>query len=151
MRPLLSVVATIILLAPLAACSSSEDMALLHREITDVQRSVERLQTEVLDQSDLQGMEQSMQDMTNKNLRSNADLALRVEELQEQIEALHASLEVTTRRLQNISQELAAARAQSGAGVVLPPVTVAPGSEGAGSESGGMPAGAVAAGAARIT
>jgi tol-pal system protein YbgF len=148
MRPLLSVVATIILLAPLAACSSSEDMALLHREITDVQRSVERLQTEVLDQSDLQGMEQSMQDMTNKNLRSNADLALRVEELQEQIEALHASLEVTTRRLQNISQELAAARAQSGAGVVLPPVTVAPGSEGAGSESGGMPAGAVAAGAA---
>jgi tol-pal system protein YbgF len=148
MRPLLSVVATIILLAPLAACSSSEDMALLHREITDVQRSVERLQTEVLDQSDLQGMEQSMQDMTNKNLRSNADLALRVEELQEQIEALHASLEVTTRRLQNISQELAAARSQSGAGVVLPPVTVAPGSEGAGSESGGMPAGAVAAGAA---
>jgi tol-pal system protein YbgF len=147
MRPLLSVVATIILLAPLAACSSSEDMALLHREITDVQRSVERLQTEVLDQSDLQGMEQSMQDMTNKNLRSNADLALRVEELQEQIEALHASLEVTTRRLQNISQELAAARSQSGAGVVLPPVTVAPGSEGAGSESGGMPAGAVAAGA----
>jgi tol-pal system protein YbgF len=123
MRPLLSVVATIILLAPLAACSSSEDMALLHREITDVQRSVERLQTEVLDQSDLQGMEQSMQDMTNKNLRSNADLALRVEELQEQIEALHASLEVTTRRLQNISQELAAARSQSGAGVVLPPVT----------------------------
>jgi tol-pal system protein YbgF len=151
MRPLLSVVATIILFAPLAACSSSEDMALLHREITDVQRSVDRLQTEVLDQSDLQGMEQSMQDMTNKNLRSNADLALRVEELQEQIEALHASLEVTTRRLQNISQELAAVRTQSGAGAVLPPVTVASdaGSTGAtGSESGRMAAGAAAGGAA---
>jgi tol-pal system protein YbgF len=151
MRPLQSIVAISILLAPLAACSSSEDMALLHREITDVQRSVDRLQTEVLDQSDLQGMEQSMQDMTNKNLRSNADLALRVEELQEQIEALHASLEVTTRRLQTISQELAAARAQSGAGVVLPPVTVAPDAEGAGraaSEPGGMAAGAAAAGAA---
>jgi len=151
MRPLFSIVASLILLAPLAACTSSEDTALLHREITDVQRSVDRLQTEVIDQSDLQGMEQSMQDMTNKNLRSNADLALRVEELQEQIEALHASLEVTTRRLQTISQELAAVRAQGGSTMVLPPVTVVPGTEGAGtsgSEPGGMPAGAAAAGAA---
>ena len=149
MRPLFSIVASVILLAPLAACSSSEDMALLHREITDVQRSVDRLQTEVIDQSDLQGMEQSMQDMTNKNLRSNADLALRVEELQEQIEALHASLEVTTRQLQSISQELAAARAQGSAGVVLPPVMVAPGTAGSGatgSNPGGVPVGAAAAG-----
>ena len=151
MRPLLSVVVLTFILAPLVACSSSEDMALLHREITDVQRSVERLQTEVLDQGDLQGMEQSMQDMTNKNQRSNADLALRVEELQEQIEALHASLEVTTRRLQTISQELAAVRAQGGSTMVLPPVTVAPGTEGAGSsgsERGGMPVGAAAGAAA---
>jgi tol-pal system protein YbgF len=150
MRPLLSIVATLILLAPLAACSSSEDMALLHREITDVQRSVDSLETEVIDQSDLRGMEQSMQDMTNKNLRSNADLALKVEELQEQIEALHASLEVTTRRLQTISQELARVGAQSSLGMALPPVTVAPGSEGSeatGSGAGGMAAGTAAIGA----
>jgi len=149
MRPLLSIVATLILLAPLAACSSSEDMALLHREITDVQRSVDRLETEVIDQSDLQDMEQSMQDMTNKNLRSNADLALKVEELQEQIEALHASLEVTTRRLQTISQELARVGAQSSVGMALPPVTVAPGTEGSGatgSGPGGMVAGTAAVG-----
>ena len=151
MRPLLSIVASLMLLAPLAACSSSEDTALLHREITDVQRSVDRLQAEVIDQSDLQGMEQSMQEMTDKNLRSNADLALRVEELQEQIEALHASLEVTTRRLQTISQELAAVRSQGSAGVMLPPVTVAPGGEDSGSNEadlGGVPAGAAAAGGA---
>jgi tol-pal system protein YbgF len=124
---------------------------LLHREITDVQRSVDRLQAEVIDQSDLQGMEQSMQEMTDKNLRSNADLALRVEELQEQIEALHASLEVTTRRLQTISQELAAVRSQGSAGVMLPPVTVAPGGEDSGSneaDPAGVPAGATAAGGA---
>ena len=151
MRPFFSIVASLILLAPLAACTSSEDTALLHREITDVQRSVDRLQTEVIDQSDLQGMEQSMQDMTNKNLRSNADLALRVEELQEQIEALHASLEVTIRRLQTISQELAAVRAQGSAGVVLPPVTTAPGTEdlgATGSNPGAVPVGAAAAGSA---
>ncbi len=133
MYPRVLLVVGIAFLVPLAACTSSEDMALLHREITDVQRSVDSLQTEVLDQSDLQSMEQSMEEMTTKNLRSNADLALKVEELQEQIEALHASLEITTRRLQSISQELAAVRAQGGTGVVLPPVTVAPGGSGEGS------------------
>ncbi len=84
----------------LAACStSSEDMALLHREITDVQRSVDTLQTEVIDQSDLQAMEKSMQDLTNQNLRSNADLAARVAALQEQIEGfIEAVFEVRVRR-----------------------------------------------------
>jgi len=99
-------------------------MALLHREITDVQRQVQQLQTSTLDKSDLASMEQSLQELTSKTMRSNADLSVRVENLQEQIEALHATLEVTTRRLQTISQELAAARAHVGT-QMLPPVTVA--------------------------
>jgi tol-pal system protein YbgF len=121
----LSIVLLLPALAILAACTSSEEMALLHREITDVQRAVEGLQTEVIDKSDLRAMEQSMQDLTAKNLRSNADLAQKVGELQEQIEALYASLEVTTRKLQDISQELAAGRAPSTALTGLPPVTAA--------------------------
>ncbi len=137
MRPLLSNAAILLLLAPVAACSSSEDTALLSREITDVQRSVDRLQTEVIDKSDLQAMQQSMQEMTNKNMRSNADLAQKVEELQEQIEALYASLEVTTRRLQTISQELAMARSQAGVEVVLPPVVAVPSAGGGGASPDG--------------
>ncbi len=135
--------ASLLAVVSLAACSSSEDMALLHREITDVQRSVDTLQTEVIDQSDLRAMEKSMQDLTNQNLRSNADLAQRVVALQEQIEALHASLELTTRRLQQISQELAAARTMGAGGAVLPPVSAASTEEG-----GAGTAGAAAAGAA---
>ncbi len=133
-------------IAVLAACTSSEDLALLHREITDVQRSVASLQTEVIDKSDLRAMEQSMSDLTNKNMRSNADLAQKVGDLQEQIEALYASLEVTTRRLQDISQQLAAARAGSAPIAALPPVTAAPPGE------GGDPgaAAAAAAGAAAL-
>jgi len=144
MRSLSFLAAILVVVASLTACTSSEDTALLHREITDVQRSVDNLQTEVLDQSDLRAMEQSMQDLTDKNLRSNADLAVKVQELQEQIEALHASLEVTTRRLQTISQELAAARTMSSSMAVLPPVTASP----AGEEGAADPGGAVAAGAA---
>ncbi len=112
MRPFFSIATIFVLVAPVVSCSSTDDMALLHREITDVQRSVDQLETNVLDKGDLQAMESSMEDLTNKNMRSNADLAQRVAELQEQIEALHASLDLTTRRLQQISQELAAVRSQ---------------------------------------
>ena len=146
MRSLSSVAVLLLVVASLTACTSSEDTALLHREITDVQRSVDNLQTEVLDQSDLRAMEQSMQELTDKNLRSNADLAFKVQELQEQIEALHASLEVTTRRLQTISQELAAARAMSSS-AMLPPVTAASAGQEGGGEAGTAAAGAAGAAA----
>ncbi len=145
MRPLLSFAAILVLVAPVVSCSSTDDMALLHREITDVQRSVEQLETNVLDKGDLQAMESSMQDLTNKNMRSNADLAQRVAELQEQIEALHASLDLTTRRLQQISQELAAVRSQRSTAAILPPVTAAPTGEGEAGPEGVAAAGAGAA------
>ena len=113
----------VLVLLPLACTSGSEDMALLHREITDVQREVRRLHNDSLDRQDLQAMQSRMQEMSSQSMRSNADLAAEVRRLQEQIEALHASLELTTRQLQSISQELAASRARLSTGTVLPPVT----------------------------
>lgn len=117
---------------PLAACSTgSEDMVLLHREITDVQRQVQQLSDNSLDKQDLQVMESRMAELSSQSMRSNADLAAEVNQLQEQIEALHASLELTTRQLQNISQDLAASRGRLSTGAVLPPVTAAEGEEAA--------------------
>ncbi len=116
---------------PLVACSStSEDMALLHREITDVQRDVQELQANSLDKKDLKAMESSMQGLSAQSMRSNADLAAEVKILQEQIEALQASLDLTIVQLQTISQELASSRVRSPIGAVLPPVTAAEVAEG---------------------
>jgi tol-pal system protein YbgF len=113
-----------VMLIPLAACSTgSEDMVLIHREITDVQRELQEMQNNGLDKQDLQSMESRMQELSSQSMRSNADLAAEVNQLQEQIEALHASLDMTTRQLQAISQELAASRARLSTGAVLPPVT----------------------------
>jgi tol-pal system protein YbgF len=122
-------------------------MALLHREITDVQREVRQLRDDGLDKKDLQTMETRMQEMSSQSMRSNADLAAEVKSLQEQIEALHASLELTTRQLQNISQELAASRSRMGTGAVLPPVVAADGEvdPATGSAEGGAGTGAAAA------
>ena len=127
---------------PLAACSTgSEDMALLHREITDVQRNIQELQADSLDKKDLQAMESRMQELSSQSMRSNADLAAEVQQLQEQIEALHASLELTTRQLQGISQELALSRSRLSTGTVLPPVTAAAAGAAAAGASGGSHAG----------
>ena len=125
----------VVMLIPLAACSTgSEDMALLHREITDVQRELQDRQSDSLDKKDLESMESRMQELSSQSMRSNADLAAEVNQLQEQIEALHASLELTTRQLQNISQELAASRSRLSTGAVLPPVTAAAAYAAAGGE-----------------
>ncbi len=126
------VTALILVLVGATACTSSEDMTLLHREITDVQREVQKLASATPDQASFAAMERRMQDLNQQTMRSNADLAQRVQALQERIEALHASLEMTTRQLQSISQELAAARAQQGPRMVLPPVTTAPTADGGG-------------------
>jgi tol-pal system protein YbgF len=128
----------------LAACTSSEDITLLHREITDVQREVQQLSDSTLDREDLARMEQRMEQLTSQTMRSNADLAQRVTELQEQIEAVSANLELSTRRLQEISQELAATRAQFGAGGAvrtIPQETLPD----AATDAGGSDAGAAAA------
>ncbi len=150
MRQVLIVVLAISTLA----CTSGEDMALLHREITDVQREVQNLSANAPERQDLTSMEARMQELTEKNMRSNADLAMQVQQLQERMEGLHASLEMTTRQLQQISQELAAARSRSMS--ALPPVTAMPNADAQGSTenpptalAAGAVAGAAAAGAAR--
>jgi len=115
-----------LLFLPLVACTSTEDVTLLHREITDVQRSVQQLERSTLGKGDLASMEQRMQEATQKTLRSNADLAVRVEQLQEQIEALRASLDLTTRNLQTISQELAAVSTRIGSSLSVPTILPQP-------------------------
>jgi tol-pal system protein YbgF len=143
----LSIIALAIL--PLAACSTgSEEMALLHREITDVQREVKQLSDESLDKRDLQAMESRMQEMSAQSMRSNADLAAELKRLQEQIEALHANLDLTTRELQSISQELAASRGRMATGAMLPPVTAAAVGAAAAGEGGGAEPSAAGSGAA---
>ena len=142
-----SVIVLAVVLVPLAACSTgSDEMALLHREITDVQREVQELSDTSLDKQDLQAMESGMQEISAQTMRSNADLASELRRLQEQIEALQASLDLTTGQLQAISQELAASRGRMATGAVLPPVTAAEGV--AAAEGGDEAALAAAAGAA---
>ncbi len=111
-----------LLVLPLVACASQDDFTLLHREITDVQRQVQQLGVSTLDKGDLAQVEQRFEEQSQAVVRSNADLAMKVDRLQEELEAVRAGLEVTTRRLQEVSQQLAAAQVAAGFRSGVPPV-----------------------------
>ncbi len=128
-------------LAAVTGCASQEDYALLHREIADVQRAVEQLRSSTLTREDLATIREGLERQGKEVVRSNADLGLKVDRLEERIEALRASLEVTTRKLDRISQQLAERVAVGERGGVPPatgePAAPAPaGEEGAPAERG---------------
>ncbi len=101
----------VVLLAVAATgCVSSGDIELLHREITDVARDVQRLGQQTSGKQDLQSMSRELGEQSDRLLKSNADIQLQLQQLREQIEALQASLEVTVQRLDALSNELAATR-----------------------------------------
>ncbi len=110
------------LIVPALACTSTEDIALLHREVTDVQREVQQLKATTVEQEDLAPLKQSLMDENRKLARANAELSVRIESLEQEVDALRASLEVANRRIDRLSQELASV---GPAAAVIPPVTAA--------------------------
>jgi tol-pal system protein YbgF len=129
-------------------CVSSGDIDLLHREITDVSRQVENLNSKTPNKDELQGVTKKVADQSALVLRSNADIQVELKQLREQIQALQANLESTNQRLAALSNELAATRDRFSAGGP-PPAAGAPAATGAPAPTGpGVAGPAAAAGAA---
>lgn len=93
-----------------AACVSSGDVDLLHREISDVSRQVEELGRQSSGKQDLQQVSRDMAAQSSQVLRSNADIQAELRTVRERIQTLQASLDATNQRLQALSTELAATR-----------------------------------------
>jgi tol-pal system protein YbgF len=94
-------------------CTSSGDMDLLHREITDVSRQVENLGRQSSGKEDLQAVARKLADQNSQVLKSNADIQVEIKSLRDQIQTLKASLEATNQRLDSVSNDLVASRQTS--------------------------------------
>jgi len=116
-----------------AGCVTTGDIELLHREITDVSRDVQRLAQQTSGKQDLQSMSRELSEQSDRLLKSNADIQLQLQQLREQLEALQGALDATRQRLDALSNELAATRERLAQGTGAP----------LSGESGGSPAGAV--------
>ena len=128
--PLVAVVVT--------GCVSNGDIALLHREITDVSRQVENLGRQSTGKEDLNALSHNLADQSSQVLKSNADIQTELLQLRDQIQALQSNLDATNQRLTSLSSDLAAARDRSAA---------APGTQGSPAAGATAPATAAAAGA----
>ena len=127
-----------------AGCVSNGDIALLHREITDVSRQVENLGRQSTGKDDLNAMSRKLAEQNGQVLKSNADIQTELQQLRDQIQALQANLDATNQRLSALSSDLAAARsaAASAGGVPATPAAGAAGTIPAPGAAPGAAAGA---------
>lgn len=104
------------LLALLAVgCVSTDDISLLHREITDVGKRVDELGRQSSGKEDLDLMSRRLAEQNSQLLRSNADIQQEISRLRDALETLQASLDATNQRLESLTHELAAARQRADA------------------------------------
>jgi Uncharacterized protein conserved in bacteria len=99
-----------VLALALAGCVSTDDISLLHREITDVGRRVDELGRQSSGKEDLDVMSRRLAEQNAQLLRSNADIQQEIARLRDALETLQASLGATNQRLESLTFELAAAR-----------------------------------------
>ncbi len=111
-----------VLALALAGCVSTDDISLLHREITDVGRRVDELGRQSSGKEDLDVMSRRLAEQNAQVLRSNADIQQEIARLRDALETLQASLGATNQRLESLTLELAAARERG----ATPPVAVQP-------------------------
>ncbi len=131
-----------LLAAGVAGCVSSGDIALLHREITDVSRQVENLGRQSTGKEDLNALSRKLADQSAQVLKSNADIQVELQQLHDQIQALQANLDATNQRLAALSSDLAATRERLASGPPSPAGApgAAPGAASAAAPGAGQPA-----------
>jgi len=122
-----------------AACVSTGDIELLHREITDVARQVDRLGEQSTGKQDLQVVSQRLTEQNSQMLKSNADIVAELQQLRDQMERLQANLDATNQRLEALSNELAAARERAPAGTPEGAIAPPAAASGAGMLTPGTP------------
>ncbi|HET7451516.1 MAG TPA: tol-pal system protein YbgF [Thermoanaerobaculia bacterium] len=113
-----------------AGCVSSDDIEGLHRQMNDIERQIQAVESKSSSKEEVQKLNASVSQQTTDLLKSNADTGVKLDELSRQIEALQAKLDDTNRRLAELSQQIAASPgslgAPPGAGAAMSPSVGAP-------------------------
>ncbi len=139
----------LLLVLPAMACTSEQDIAILHRQVNDVQREIQQIKASSVDKQSLQPMESRLRQQLQTANEANAELSTRINRLEDEVEALRSALEVTNRRMDTLSQQIAGVRTAPPA--IIPPVTAASGAEDTGAgeaATGAQPPAEAAAGTA---
>jgi tol-pal system protein YbgF len=112
-----------------AGCASSNDMQKIQSQISDLQDQVAALKRNASSKEEVQNVNAKVADQTQTLLKSNAAIAVKVDQIEERMQSTQGTVEQTNHRLDRIVQQLTQAqhdieelRAAENARPVAPPV-----------------------------
>lgn len=138
MKTRLSAAALSLLLA--AGCVSSSDMEDLQRQVQDLQDEITALKRHSSSKEEVERLNASLREQTDRLLRTSADVAAKVGEVDDRIQNVQGGIEQTNYRIDRVVQQLTQAERdiaalksgqQSGASGLQSEVTVRPPAQGA--------------------
>ena len=88
------------------ACVSSEDMDRVSREVGALRGDVQGLQKDVATRKDVQSVAAGVEAQTQKLVRSNADMSMKMNDFAGQVESLQNQLKETNTRLSKLTQQI---------------------------------------------
>ena len=138
-RSALAILAAGLVLA--AGCVSSDDIEGLHRQMNDIERQIQAVESKSSSKEEVQKLNASVAQQTSQLLKSNADTGVKLDELSRQIEALQAKLDDTNRRLAELSQQIAATQGDLGRPGAPPGAALSPSVGAPRPNAPGIPAG----------
>jgi tol-pal system protein YbgF len=108
------------------ACVSSEDMDRMSREMGALRGDVQGLQKDLATRKDVQSVVAGVEAQTQKLVRSNADMAMKMNDFAGQVESLQTQLKETNARLSKLSQQIAETQKALAQARTAPPISTAP-------------------------
>jgi tol-pal system protein YbgF len=93
-----------------AGCASSDDMQKIQSQISDLQDQVAALKRSASSKEEVQNVNAKVADQTQTLLKSNAALAVKVDQIEERMQSTSGAVEQTNHRLDRIVQQLTQAQ-----------------------------------------
>ncbi|HVT43317.1 MAG TPA: tol-pal system protein YbgF [Thermoanaerobaculia bacterium] len=99
-------VASVAFLLLAAGCASSSDVKRLSDQITDLQDQIADLKRQVSSKEEVQRLNERIAQQTQSLLKSNADLTVKVNEMDDRLQNAQGSIEQTNYRIDRIVQQI---------------------------------------------
>lgn len=108
MRPIVPAILASTLL--LGACVSGSDIKALQTQISDLEDQVTNLKAQASSKDEVQQLNQTLATQSQTMLKSNADLAVKVDGMDERLQNTQGNIEQTNYRIDRITQQLSQAQ-----------------------------------------
>lgn len=97
------------MVALLSGCVTGSDFERLERQVGDLQDEITALKRQSSSKQEVEQLNQSLRDQTDRLLRTSADVAAKVGEVDDRIQNLQGGIEQTNHRIDRIVQQLSQA------------------------------------------